>query len=105
MEYSIIIILIALLQYLFFALRTGVSRPKYGIQPPKTVGNDTWERIYRVHQNTLEQIVVFIPALLLFSNYVSATWAILPGVAYLIARQIYSYRYIKNPPGRMFPPT
>jgi len=105
MEYSLIIILLALIQYMAFSLRTGISRPKYGVLPPKTTGNEIWERIYRVHQNTLEQIVVFIPSLLLFSYYVSARWAVLPGVAYLIARQIYSYRYIKDPASRGFPPT
>ena len=105
MEYPLLIILLALLQYLAFSLRTGTSRPKYGVLPPKMTGNETWERISRVHQNTLEQIVVFIPALLLFSYYVSPKWALLPGICYLIARQIYSYRYIKSPATRMFPPT
>jgi glutathione S-transferase len=105
MEYSIIIILLALVQYQFFGLRTGVTRPKYKVPPPKTVGDETWERIYRVHQNTLEQLIVFIPGLLLFSYYVSSRWAILPGLLYLIFRQYYSHMYIKNPPNRTFPPT
>ena len=105
MEYPLLIILLAMLQYLAFSFRTGTSRPKYGVLPPKMTGNETWERISRVHQNTLEQIVVFIPALLLFSYYVSPRWALLPGVAYLVARQVYSHQYINNPPKRLFPPT
>ncbi len=105
MEYPIIIILLALLQYLFFGLRTGIARGKYNVPAPKCTGNDTWERMFRVHQNTLEQLIVFIPTLLLFSYYVSAKWALLPGVLYLIARQFYSMMYIKNPPKRGFPPT
>src|SRR3954469_11885296 len=105
MEYPIIIILLALLQYLFFGLRTGIARGKFGIEAPKVSGNETWERYNRVHLNTLEQLIVFIPALLAFSYYVSPKWALLPGVAFLIARQTYSYLYIKNPKGRGFPPT
>ena len=105
MEYSIIIIMIALLQYSFFGIRTGLARPKYGILPPKVTGNETWERLFRVHQNTLEQLVVFIPAILAFSHYVSPQWAAGLGVLFIIARQIYSYSYIKNPPKRIFPPS
>jgi len=105
MEYSMIIILLAMIQYLFFGLRTGLARTKYNVQPPKTTGDETWERLHRVHQNTLEQLIVFIPAQLLFSYYISPKWAIIPGVGYLFARQLYSYTYIKNPVKRMFPPT
>ena len=105
MEYSVVIVLIALIQFQFFGLRAGFSRPKYGVLPPKTTGNETWERIFRVHQNTMEQLVVFIPALLGFSYYVSHLWAMVLGVCFIIFRQIYSYTYIKNPPKRIFPPS
>lgn len=105
MEYPVIIIMLALLQYLFFGLRTGISRGKYGVEAPKCTGNEIWERIFRVHQNTLEQLIVFIPGLLAFSYYVSPKWAILPGVAFLVARQAYSFLYVKNPKARGFPPT
>lgn len=105
MEYSIIIILLACIQYLLFGLRTGIARTKFGIDAPKVSGNEIWERYNRVHLNTLEQLVVFIPALLAFSYYVSPKWALLPGIAYLVARQIYSFLYIKNPKSRGFPPT
>ncbi len=105
MEYPIIIILLASVQYLLFGLRTGVARTKFGIDAPRVSGNETWERYNRVHLNTLEQLIVFIPALLAFSYYVSPNWALLPGIAFLVARQAYSYLYIKNPKGRGFPPT
>ena len=105
MEYTLIVILVALIQYSFFGLRTGVARPKYGVLPPKVTGNETWERIFRVHQNTLEQLVVFVPAMLTFSHYVSPRWAVALGILFIIFRQIYSYLYIKNPPQRMFPPS
>ncbi len=105
MEYSIVIIMLALIQYQAFGFRTGYSRGKYNIPAPKTFGNETWERINRVHLNTGEQLIPFIPSLLAFSYYVSSKWAILPGVGFLIARQIYSHMYIKNPKARIFPPT
>ena len=105
MEYTIIIIGLALVQYLLFGLRAGVARPKYNVHPPKTSGDETWERIFRVHQNTMEQLVTFIPAILGFSHYVSSTWAVVLGVLFILARQYYSMMYIKDPPNRKFPPS
>ena len=46
-----------------------------------------------------------IIVLLAFSYYVSPKWALLPGIGFLIARQVYSYMYIKDPPNRAFPPS
>ena len=89
-----IIILVALLQYIFFTGRTGFTRGKYEVKAPKITGNDEWERIFRVQQNTMEQLVIFIPSMLIFSNYVSHTWVILPGVIFLIGRQIFSHLFL-----------
>lgn len=105
MEYAIIVIMVALIQYQLFGLRTGISRPKYNVPPPKTTGNETWERIFRVHQNTMEQLVVFVPGMLAFSHYVSQMWAVGLGVCFILFRQYYSHMYIKNPPDRKFPPS
>ena len=100
MQYAIIIIFIALLQYIYFIGRVGFTRDKYDVKAPKTAGNETWERIFRVQQNTMEQLVIFIPCMLAFASYVSSTWVILPGVLFVIGRQLYSHLYIKNPQSR-----
>ena len=100
MKYSIILILVALLQYIYFTFRVGLSRGKYEIHAPKTVGHDIWERMYRVQQNTLEQLIIYIPGMVLFSMYVSEKWVVIPGVLYIIGRVVYSYLYIANPEKR-----
>jgi uncharacterized membrane protein YecN with MAPEG domain len=100
MEYSIAIILVALLQFIFFTGRTGFSRSKYDIKAPKTTGNERWERIYRIQQNTMEQLVIFIPAMLIFSIYVSKTWVVLPGILFIIGRHVYSRLYLEGPEHR-----
>ena len=100
MEYAFIIILLALLQYTYFSFSVGAVRAKYEVKAPKTAGDDIWERYFRVQQNTLEQLIVFVPAMLAFSHYVSSVWVLLPGITFLIGRQVYAHLYIKEPASR-----
>jgi len=95
-----LVILLALLQYIYFTFRTALSRDKYGVHAPSTTGDQTWERIYRVQQNTLEQLVIFIPGMIAFAHFVSPKWALLPGVLFLIGRQVYAYHYVSDPKKR-----
>lgn len=101
MEFTALIITLALAQYVFFTVRVGTSRGKYGIEAPKTVGDETWERLFRVQQNTLEQLIIFIPLMVVFSMFVSAKWVLVPGIVFIVGRQLYSYEYIKNPGSRV----
>jgi len=100
MDYVYLVILLALVQYLAFTFRTGSARGKYGVEAPKTQGNEIWERIFRVQQNTLEQLILFIPGMLAFAHYVSVRWALLPGVLFLVGRQLFSYLYVTDPKKR-----
>jgi len=100
MESAVLIVLLALAQFTWFSVRVGISRGKYGVEAPKTTGNEIWERVYRVQQNTMEQLVLFIPAMLAFSVYLSARWALIPGLVFLVGRQLYSWEYISKPTSR-----
>ena len=101
MEYTALIIVIALTQYLVFGTRVGINRGKYNVKAPSTTGNEIWERMYRVQMNTMEQLVIFIPSMVLFSTYVSNRWVLVPGVLFIVGRQLYSYEYVKNPDSRV----
>ena len=100
MEYTVLIILLALVQFTVFTGRVGLNRDKLGVKAPDTSGDERWERMYRVQQNTMEQLVIFIPSMIAFSFFTSARWGLLPGVLFLVGRQLYSHEYIVDPASR-----
>jgi uncharacterized MAPEG superfamily protein len=100
MAYVDIVTALAILQFLVFGIKVASARGKYGIAAPATTGNAIFERYFRVQQNTLEQLIVFIPALLLFGRYISPFWAAGLGAVYLIGREIYAAAYVKDPAKR-----
>lgn len=100
MELPAIVTLLALIEYIVFSFRVGGGRLKHEVDAPATSGNPDWERLHRVHQNTMEQLVVFIPALWIFCHYWSPTIGAAIGAVFVIARPIYAAAYVKNPPTR-----
>ena len=69
MAYVDIVTALAVLQFVVFGFRVGGARGKYGIKAPAITGNEIFERHFRVQQNTLEQLIVFLPGLYLFAHY------------------------------------
>lgn len=77
------------------AWNVGKARAKYGIKAPATTGNADFERIFRVQMNTLENALMFLPALWVFSAFVSEVWAAALGVIWLASRCWYAVSYQK----------
>ena len=100
MEMPALITLIALFEYFFFTFRVGFARNKYDVPAPATTGNEIWERMYRVQMNTIEQLVIFLPALWLFSWFVSPLYGALIGVGFVVGRPIYYMSYVAEPSKR-----
>ena len=99
-EYTALVTIFAIMINLFFMFRTGRDRLKYKVNAPKTVGDETWERYFRIHANTVEQMVMFLPALWLAAIYSSDQWAAGIGVIWLVGRLFYSYSYVSKPSSR-----
>jgi glutathione S-transferase len=100
MAYVDIVTALAILQFIVFGFRVGGARGKYGIKAPAITGNETFERFFRVQQNTLEQLLALLPGLYLFSRYFNPLVAAGLGVVYLIGREIYAATYVKDPAKR-----
>lgn len=101
METATLIVMIALLEYIWFTLRVGASRGKYNVSAPACRGDEAWERIFRVQQNTLEQLIIFIPGIYAFAHFVSVKWSWLPGGLFIVGRFLYSSEYISKPDSRV----
>jgi glutathione S-transferase len=70
------------------------------VAAPATTGNPIFERYYRVQANTIETLIVFLPALWIAATYWSPRYIALIGVVYLIARMLYLVDYVRDPKRR-----
>jgi hypothetical protein len=75
----------------------GVARAKHKVAAPATTGPEGFERAFRVQMNTLENAVIFLPALWLASIYFSPRVAALIGAVWVAARVWYAFAYASNP--------
>jgi len=88
-----LVTIVALLVYVWVSLKVGGARAKHGVKAPATDGPDEFMRVFRVQQNTVEQIVLFIPALWMFATAWGDLWAAAVGVFWPIGRLIYAFSY------------
>jgi glutathione S-transferase len=100
MLWTALVILIALIEYMVFGFLVGGARARYKISAPATSGHPDFERTFRVHYNTLEMLVVFVPAIWLFGMYLNPRWSAIIGVVFVVGRALYAIGYIRAPEKR-----
>ena len=100
MDLIYLVIGLALLEYFIFGALVGQARGKHGVEAPAVTGHPEFERRLRVQQNTLEQLMIFIPSLLLFGHYWSESGAAGLGAVFIVGRLIYSRGYVADPSKR-----
>ncbi|BCW89140.1 hypothetical protein sos41_22960 [Alphaproteobacteria bacterium SO-S41] len=90
-----LVAIVSMLLYLYMSIRVGQARAKHGIKAPATTGHEEFERAFRVHQNTLEWIVIYLPSLFLFASFVHDYIAAALGVVWVVGRYVYMEGYIE----------
>ena len=100
MHYVHIVALLAIVQFIYFSMLVGKARGKFGIKAPAMTGHEGFERAVRVQMNTLEQLVCFVPALLIAAVYWSPVYVAATGVVYLVGRTLYQRAYVADPAKR-----
>ena len=95
-----LVTVLALLQFLYFGILVSRARERLGVKAPAVTGNDVFERYVRVQMNTLELLILLLPALWIATAYLAARWVALLGVVYLVGRFIYLRAYVAEPSRR-----
>src|SRR5580700_3026944 len=94
-RYTAIVTLLAVGFYFFLATRVAVARGKFNVEPPATAGNADFERVFRVHLNTLEWMPTFLAPLWLCAIYLNDTGAAVLGLIWIGGRILYFVGYSK----------
>jgi uncharacterized MAPEG superfamily protein len=94
------IVLLAVLHFMVLGMIVGTARARYNVPAPATTGHPTFERLFRIHQNSLEMLIAFIPGVWLYGWWVSQTWATGLGIVFLAGRLLYTIQYARDPKSR-----
>lgn len=99
---SAVVTILAILLYFYMGVRVGMIREKHGVKAPATSGHPEFERAFRVHYNTMEALVVFLPLLWLATIYfVQIGWLpALFGLVWIVGRVVYMTGYMAEPEKR-----
>lgn len=100
MQYIELVAVLAVLQFIFFGALVGKARGQFGVKAPAVTGHEGFERMYRVHMNTLETLIAFLPGLFLAAKYWPVTVVAGLGVVYLIGRHLFWRGYVTEPSKR-----
>jgi glutathione S-transferase len=93
--YTAIVTLLVVALYFFLATRVAVARGKFDVKLPATTGNADFERIFRVHMNTLEWMPTFLVPLWLCAVYLNDIAAAVLGLVWIGGRVSYFAGYSK----------
>lgn len=100
--YSAVVTILVLLLYFYMGSAVGRMRGRHNIVAPSVTGHPEFERAFRVHANTLEQLVLFLPLLWLATLlYNGIAWLpALFGLIFLVGRIVYMQIYMSEPQKR-----
>src|ERR1700692_2134080 len=103
-HYTALVTCLAIAFYFFTSIQVAKARAAFGIKAPAIIGNDDFERVFRVQMNTLEWLPIFLPSLWLFAIYISDPVAAVIGLLWVAARALYmpGYSQAANKRGRGF---
>ena len=90
----------ALIYTVILSMRVGALRGKTGVDAPAVTGDPLFERAFRVHANTVEQLVLFVPVLWLSVGVIGDMWTALIGLVWIVGRVLYAITYMKDPAKR-----
>ncbi|MEY4965824.1 MAG: hypothetical protein RL274_1407 [Pseudomonadota bacterium] len=88
-----IVTLLAILISMAFVIQVGRARQRTRIDAPAMTGALALENAVRVQANTVEQIVIFLPALWLAALYFQGWVVPIMGLVWCLGRILYAFSY------------
>jgi glutathione S-transferase len=86
----------ALILFLVLTINVSRTRGKFGVKLPDICTAPEFERVVRVQQNTLEQLVLFLPALWIFATFANSIAAAIIGAIWIVGRILYAWGYYQS---------
>jgi len=87
--------------YFFLSTRVAAARGRFNVPLPATTGNPDFERVFRVHVNTLEWMPIFLAPLWLCAISLNDIVAAVLGLAWIGGRILYFIGYSKAVESRL----
>lgn len=100
MAFVALVTLLALALYMAVFANAGWRRGRARIAAPAVTGDAAFERALRIQSNTVEQLMLFLPALWLAGLYASWGWAGAIGLVWVAGRAFYAWSYQRAPESR-----
>lgn len=94
--FTVAALLLALLVYVWATYRVGRARSTFGVKAPAVHGDVNFERVFRAHQNTLEQMIIFLPLLAVAAWLWGDRGAALYGLVWSLGRILYVEGYARE---------
>lgn len=100
LHWTSLVSLAALVVYAWMLANAGRAREKYKVPAPSMDGPIEFQSAHRVQANTVEQMVLFFPALWTCAFWLGDFWAGLGGLIWVVGRIVYALAYYKDPKKR-----
>ncbi|MCB1609396.1 MAG: MAPEG family protein [Xanthomonadales bacterium] len=96
---SLVLAAIVLMQF-WFAFQVGRERTRSKIKAPAMVGDNRLECALRVQGNTVEQFVMFLPALLIAMPLLGDIYSAVLALLWMVGRVLFAQGYMRDPSAR-----
>lgn len=100
MKFTALVTLASVVLIFVLIARVGRERTRSGLAAPAVTGDEAFERANRVHYNTIEQWVLFLPLLWLATAVIGDIWSAAIGALWVIGRVLYGAAYMNDPKKR-----
>jgi uncharacterized MAPEG superfamily protein len=93
-------IVLALLVFFGTGAVVGMARAKWQVPAPASSGHPEFDKRFRVQMNTLEQLVMFVPAAMLAAPVLGDLYTAILGFTWSLGRVLYARLYYADPAKR-----